>query len=391
MLEVIDNQSVEMHGADSSAHARNPALLGLACLHCHAKYPLRLVHSGCSACSLQGLYVSLAADYLRSPMKATYLPYEIGFSLGEGQTPLIEKNLLAKNLGIGQLHIKDESANPTGSHKDRMSAVGITQAIDFGAHTVVLASSGNAAISAARYAQAAGLACDVATYADMPAAYADELDTYGAKRFAFEDNAGRWDFVAERALLPGYFALTNYHLPALGSAPLAIEGYKGIAYECHADGYLPEHIMVPTARGDLAWGIYAGYRDLLNAGAIKTLPKIWIVEPFARLTSVVAGHGLHQNYAGQTAQFSTAGATVTYLQYQAATASGGGALIVPDAHARAARTLLARHGISAELCAAAGFAAIEQLCALHVATADSKVMLVLTANASRDPSYPDSL
>ena len=370
--------------------ARNPALKGLVCLRCQGAQPLQLVHSGCPLCAQQGVHVSLAADYVRASRVSTYLPYQQMFSLGEGLTPLLENAALANALGIGRLHIKDESKNPTGSHKDRMSAIGVSQALDFGAHTVVLASSGNAAISAARYTQAAGLACEVATYAGMPAAYADALDEYGAKRFMFDDNAGRWNFVAQRALLPGYFALTNYHLPALGSAPLAIEGYKAIAYECHADGYQPEHIMVPTARGDLAWGIYAGFCDLLEAGAIDALPRIWIVEPFARLSRVLAGHDLHQNYAGQTEQFSTAGATVTYLQFQAATASDGGALVVPDIEAKAARALLAEHGISAELCVAAGLAATEQLRAKKIATAASKVMLVLTADSSRDPSFPDT-
>lgn len=372
------------------AIARNPLLTGLQCLHCDARFPLALVHMGCPVCAAAGVHISLRAMYQKILGVAHYLPYTSGICLGEGDTPLMNLQGLAQAAHVASLHIKDESANPTGSHKDRMSAIGVTQALDFGAHTIVLASSGNAAISAAHYAQAAGLSCEVATYGGMPTAYAADLDAHGAKRFGFDDNAGRWAFVAQCAAQPGYLALTNYHLPALGSAPLAIEGYKAIAYECHADGYLPEHIMVPTARGDLAWGIYAGFRDLLEAGVITVLPKIWVIEPFARLSAVLAGQGLHQNYAGQTAQFSTAGATVTYLQWQAVTASGGGALVVPDAQAEQARQVLTSHGISAELCAAAGFAAIEQLHALQVATDTSKVMLVLTANASRDPSYPDS-
>ena len=376
--------------------AQHPQLSGLQCLRCDASFPLALVHASCPVCAAGGVFVSLCARYSKTAGAAHshYLPYTSGISLGEGNTPLVDVPLLARAAQVGSLHIKDESQNPTGSHKDRMSAIGVSQALDFGAHTVVLASSGNAALSAARYAHAAGLACEVATYAGMPAAYADLLDVYGARRFEFDDNLGRWAYVAKRAAQPGFFALTNYHLPALGSAPLAIEGYKAIAYECRDDGYLPEHIMVPTARGDLAWGIYAGFRDLLEAGVIDALPKIWIVEPFARLSKVLAGRGshqaLHDNFAGHTAQFSTAGATVTYLQYQAATATGGGALVVTDVQARAARALLDDSGFSAELCAAAGLAAIEQLCMLQAVQAHSKVMLVLTANASRDPSYPDS-
>jgi threonine synthase len=371
------------------AALRNPHLRGLECLRCGQLYPLALVHSGCAQCASQGVHTSLRASYHKRPEISHYLPYDGVVSLGQGNTPLDESRALAQLLDLSQLHIKDESRNPTGSHKDRLSAIGMMQALDFGAHTVVLASSGNAAVSAARYAQAAGLACEAATYEGMPKAYAEQLDRYGAQRFSFSDNAGRWNFVAQRAALPGYFALTNYHLPALGSAPLAIEGYKAIAYECHASGCVPQHIMVPTARGDLAWGIYAGFADLLIAKQISSLPKIWIVEPFARLSLVLSGSGLHGSYPGTTAQFSIAGNTVTYLQWQAATASGGGAVVVPDALARQARLLLHQHGYSAELCAAASLAAAQQLRQNQTIAAHEGVMLILTANASNDPSWPD--
>ena len=366
---------------------RNTRLQGLRCLHCAARYPIQAVHDGCPACRQQDVHVSLCADYLPGD-SSHHLPYIQSVSLGEGNTPLLDKPALAALAGVAQLKIKDESCNPTGSHKDRMSALGISQALELGAHTVVLASSGNAAVSAARYAHACGLGCEVATYDSMPAAYVAQLDAYGAKRVMFGDNAGRWNFVRERAASPGYFALTNYYLPALGSAPLAIEGYKNIAYECHAGGYLPGHIMVPTARGDLAWGIYAGFADLLAAERITALPKIWIVEPFDRLTQVLAGHPLHASYAGNTAQFSTAGATVTYLQWQAAHRSGGGAVVVPDAAAQQARRVLQQHGIDPELCAAAGFGAVQVLRAKGGIDADASVMCVLTANASKDPSWP---
>jgi threonine synthase len=368
---------------------RNPDLSGLACLRCGTHYPLALVHTGCAQCAREGVHTSLRASYRHQPGVRHYLPYSAGVSLGEGDTPLSASQPLAHIVGVAQLHIKDESHNPTGSHKDRMSAIGIAQALDFGAHTVVLASSGNAAISAARYADAAGLACEVATYQGISPAYAHKLDEDGALRFEFADNAGRWAFVAQRAQEPGYFALTNYHIPALGSAPLAIEGYKAIAYECQASGCVPEHIMVPTARGDLAWGIYAGFADLLKAQAIQALPKIWIVEPFARLSYVLGGASLHSNYPGHTEQFSTAGATVTYLQWQAATASGGGAVVVPDVAARKARQLLTQQGYSAELCAAAGLAGAQQLRQQGKVAAHEQVLLILTANASNDPTWPD--
>lgn len=374
---------------------RNPRLHGLQCLRCDALYPVTLTHDGCPACRRAGFHVALRASYLPEAgaapegADAIPMPYVPGFTLGEGRTPMQELPSLAQHFGVARLAAKDESSNPTGSHKDRMTAVGVAQALDFGAHTLVLASSGNAAVSAAHYAWAAGLGCEVAAYAGMPATYARQLDALGARRYEFADNAGRWAFVRERSQYPGYFALTNYRLPALGSAPLAIEGYKPIAQECVSEGGVPDHIVIPTARGDLAWGIYAGFRDLLAAGRIARLPRLWLVEPFPRLSRVLAGGAINGSYPGHTAQFSTAGATVTYLQWQAATATGGGAVVVGDEEARAARRLLTAAGVSAELCAAAGLGALRQLREGNVIAPDANVVLMLTANASSDPSWPD--
>ena len=88
MLDVTDKPLVDVGLADRPARKRNDALRGLACLRCGAQYPLHLVHSGCPACAQQGVHVSLAANYERSPGEATYLPYAQPFSLGEGRTPL---------------------------------------------------------------------------------------------------------------------------------------------------------------------------------------------------------------------------------------------------------------------------------------------------------------
>jgi threonine synthase len=368
---------------------RNPNLRGLCCLRCARAFALVGAPLACPVCLARGHHISLRAQYTTAPDVTSQLPYLDGVKLGEGNTPLLAASAVGSSLGLANLWVKDESRNPTGSHKDRMSAIGVTQALDRGAHTVVLASSGNAAISAARYARAAGLACEVATYSAMPEAYRADLARLGARCFEFVDNAQRWAFVAQRALKPGYFALTNYHLPALGSAPLAIEGYKAIAHECFAAHCLPQHVFVPTARGDLAWGIYAGWLELLEAGQIARLPRIWVVEPFARLSQVLQGGSLHTLYPGHTEQFSCAGHTTTYLQWEAAQASGGGAVVVSDAAARAARKVLQAHAISAELCAAAAFSAAQQLLAKRQIASSDQVLVILTASAKNDPSWPD--
>ena len=372
----------------SHSATRNPRLDGLQCLRCGRVYPLTLIHSPCSTCLQEGVHVGMRAHYataVAGGANAIPMPYLDGFTLGEGQTPLADSPELARRMRLHRLSFKDETRNPTGSHKDRMSAMGVNQALDFGVHTLVLASSGNAAISAARYAQAAGLRCEVATYSGISQVYAQALDEFGAQQYSFDDNTGRWNFVADQANKPGYLALTNFQLPALGSTPLAVEGYKPIAQECLEQGGLPDHVMVPTARGDLAWGIYAGFQALLQAQQIDRLPRIWVVEPFARLSHAQTEQDLGLSYPGQTDQFSVAGATITYLQWQATRNTQGGTIVVDDKAAYAARRLL---GQSAELCAAAALGAVEPLQRSGQISAHDHVVVMLTASASRDPTWP---
>jgi threonine synthase len=370
---------------------RSSALIGLRCLRCARQFDFAVRHEGCLACRAHGHFVSLAADYVGpSPPSGIHLPYLSGFSLGEGQTPYVDLADLADEAGVAQLMFKDESRNPTGSHKDRLSAYGVRAALDFGRQTLILSSSGNAAISAARYAQAAGLKCEVAVFDRIGRGYLQLLEQYGAQCHRFQDNAQRWQFVHAQSLKSSYLALTNFSIPAVGSFPLGVEAYKAIALESVEANKLPTDVIVPTARGDLAWGIFSGYQDLLASGRIAQMPKIWIVEPFPRLSAVLAGGALHQHYAGHSEQFSVTGDTVTYLQWQAATASGGGAIVIADPLAKRARQRLNQIGISAELCAAAGLAAVFELKKSSNLTVDSRVHCVLTASSKLDPSVEQS-
>ena len=82
-------------------------------------------------------------------------------TLGEGGTPLIHARRLGAELGLGNLHLKFEGTNPTGTFKDRGMVLAVNRAVAAGARAVVCASTGNTSASAAAYAAAAGLPCHV--------------------------------------------------------------------------------------------------------------------------------------------------------------------------------------------------------------------------------------
>lgn len=373
---------------------RNPQLAKLRCIHCAREYPLLDLPAGCPHCAAAGTPASLEAVYAELPKTlqpastgykwGAWLPYTRGVSLGEGDTPCLDLPRLARAFGLRQLSAKHEGMNPTGSHKDRMSAQAVSRALEAGAKTVVLASSGNAAVSAAAYCAAAGLACEVATYQDMPESYARALRRLGAKRLTFERGFGRWEHLRRRVEQDGAFALTNYSVPAVGSPAFGVEGYRAVALECVADGCIPDHVLVPTARGDLLWGLYSGFRDLLQAGLVARVPRLWAVEPFPRLARVLGGEPAQSEFSGQTAQFSIAGSTVTLQQALAVRRSGGGAVVVDDAGAAEGSAQLAAQGLWVELCAGACLGALAQLRARGEIEASQHALLLLTAKGDRD-------
>lgn len=380
---------------------RNERLAALRCIACHTQYPIADMPTGCPRCAGAGRPSSVEAVYAGAPLPlqpksqgyrwGAWLPYSDGISLGEGNTPCLDVPALARTLGVEQLWIKHEGMNPTGSHKDRMSAQAVSRALDVGARLVVLASSGNAAVSAAAYCAAAGLPCEIATYSDLPAPFARALREYGAMRVAFDSGHARWDHVRRRVERDGAFAVTNYCVPPVGSPVFGVEGYRAVALEWVAQGVRPDHVLVPTARGDLLWGVYSALRDLVHGGVLDRVPQLWAVEPFARLSRVLDGVALQSEFEGRTAQFSTAGSTVTLQQEMAARLSGGGAVVVDDHAAAEGMSRLAKAGFWVELCAGACYSGAWQLRSAGRIASSQQVLLLLTAKGDRDPFPFDSL
>lgn len=378
----------------SPASIRRNTMAGLRCIGCASSYPVQDMPGGCPQCAAQGTPASVEALYGDLPTTlqpassgyrwGAWLPYAQGVSLGEGDTPCHDLPVLAHELGVRQLSAKVEGVNPTGSHKDRMSAQGVNRALEVGARTVVLASSGNAAVSAAAYCAAAGLRCEVATYRQMPEPYVRALTRFGARRVVFDQGIDRWTHVRRQVEHEGAFALTNFQLPAVGSSVFCVEAYRAVALECAAAGCLPDHVLVPTARGDLLWGVFSGLRDLLAAGLIAQMPKLWAVEPFARLSRVLAGASLQSEFDGRTAQSSTAGSTVTLQQELAVRRSGGGAVVVTDAEAATGVSRLAAEGLCVELCAGASLAGLAHLRRQGAVAPCEHALLLLTARGDRE-------
>ncbi|WP_405162835.1 PLP-dependent lyase/thiolase [Nocardia sp. NBC_01499] len=247
-------------------------------------------------------------------------------TLGAGATPL---QRLSERVGLGsQVWVKDESRNPTGSHKDRFGLGAVGWAKVTGFDTVVAASSGNAALSISAFCAANDVQGVIAMTSDVPQQLVEHLRALGAEVKIFDTYDDRWEFVAARCSSGQAFNATNYVVPVVGCSPFGIEYFKGIADEIMtAHGGPPDAMVIPSSRGDLAHGIYRGFTDIARG-----MPRLYLVEPFPRLHAVLEqGTDWRTTFRGETRLLpSIAGDTTTRQSVVAATGSEGGAVVVSD-------------------------------------------------------------
>src|SRR3546814_5383244 len=86
---------------------------------------------------------------------------------------------------------------------------------------------------------------------------------------------------------------------------------------------LVDAVLVPTSRGDLIWGLFEGFRQLKAADLTTAVPRLFAVEPFARISAVLGGETVTGSFPGTTKLTSIGGSTVTYQAIEATRLSGG--------------------------------------------------------------------
>ena len=140
---------------------------------------------------------------------------------------------------------------------------------------------------------------------------------------------------------------------------------------------------MPTARGDLLWGVLLGWQALHRQGLIPRLPRMHAVEPYARLSRALQTGDARGLWEAGTDQYSIAGGTTTLQSLQALARSGGLPVEVSDAAAAQAQQRLERMGLATELSSAAALAAVTRLRRSGMLDAESSVVLILTSDGRR--------
>lgn len=310
-------------------------------------------------------------------------PLADGLSMEEGGTPLVD--ISRKVGGRRPILVKNEALNPTWSHKDRLNLCAVSAAAHVGASGVVVASSGNHAVSAAAYAARASLNCLVVTTTSMSPSVKQMLVALGAATVAVPVDS-RWSVLRDVVKNTGYHPVSNLTPTHTGHA-WGPEGYKTIAYEIFADldGNLPSALLVPTGYGEMLFGIAKGFRDLHRMGLAKRIPRLFSVEPDARgplHAAMRQGKPAASVDSSPTDQVSIACTIGGVRGTWALAVTDGAPLKVTDEEAARAQQLLAQSGLWLELSSAVGLAAIPQL---PDALDDGPVVIIGCSSGLKEP------
>jgi len=307
-------------------------------------------------------------------------------SLSEGGTPLIPlKN--PGGGGDGNLYLKFEGSNPTGSFKDRGMTVAVTMAKYLGAEVVACASTGNTSASAAAYAARAGLKSLVfLPRGGVAKGKLAQAILHGASLLMID---GSFDD-ALRKLLQISQKHAIYVVNSLN--PWRIEGQKTLAFEIADEVGVPDWVILPVGNGGNISAIWKGFKELESFGLIEKLPKLAGVQAEGASPLVKAFNSGKEEpeFVDKPETIASAiriGKPVNWRRALRAVRESGGVMVsVTDEEILKAQKQLARtYGIGVEPASAASFAGYLKLLEEGAIQNENKVVLVGTGHALKDP------
>ncbi|OGO16672.1 MAG: hypothetical protein A2Z14_01020 [Chloroflexi bacterium RBG_16_48_8] len=189
-------------------------------------------------------------------------------TLGEGNTPLVETELMGR-----RIHFKCEHLNPTGSFKDRGTAILVSAMKHAGVTTAVEDSSGNAGASFAAYAAHAGIHARIFIPDSTSGPKRYQMEVYGAEVIPVPGPR----YAATQAVLEAVDKGAIYASHAY--LPHGIAGMATVAYEIVEQlGGRPGSVITPAGQGSLLLGLAQGFQALLNADEIHEKPRLIAVQ-----------------------------------------------------------------------------------------------------------------
>ncbi len=377
----------------------------LVCMKCGAEYqPGRFIT--CPECGLEGIldvefdYEEARRSLEKSPLDTRQelsmfryleilplddLPQDM---LKVGWTPLYRFDRLSKTTDQPDLYLKDDTVNPSGSLKDRASAIGIAMAVAEGRSAIACASTGNAASSLAVLSASPGLSCYIFVPENIPAAKLYQIGACATRVFrvkgtyedAFDvatDAIARWKWFNRNCAINPYLVE--------GKKTCSLEIYEQLGYK------VPDWLVVSVGDGCIISGQYKAFKELRDLGEISRIPRLLgvqaegaspIVDAFNSSTEVVPAR------AKTIADSIRVGKPRNWRKaLRALRESQGAAIKVSDEEIVESMILLGHEsGVFAEPAGAAGFAGFLKARKEGIIKRDECVVVIVTGSGLKDPT-----
>jgi threonine synthase len=312
------------------------------------------------------------------------LPVDIAkpISLGEGCTPLVQQSW-----GDLRPHFKLEWFNPTGSFKDRGSAVMLSFLRQIGVDAILEDSSGNAGSSMAGLGAAGGMRVKILAPASTSPAKIAQVRAYGAEIQLVEGPREESEAEAIRQSNETFYASHNWQ-------PFFLEGTKSLAYELWEDlGFrAPDNVVIPVGAGCSLLGCAFGFRELMKAGQIAKLPRLFVTQPL-NCSPIDASFkaGVDTPVAREVRKTIAEGTAIKHPMrlreiVGALRESGGGTVALTENEIVAALRRLARQGLFAEPTSASAAAALDKLSDAGSIKSNETTIVLLTGSGLKAAS-----
>ncbi len=304
------------------------------------------------------------------------LPVDVAepITMGEGCTPLLPRTLYG-----APVLLKCEWFMPTGSFKDRGASVMLSILRQQGVKAVLEDSSGNGGAAVAAYAAAGGLHATIMAPASTSPAKTVAMHAAGAAVELIPGNRQATADAAEARAGEVFYASHNWQ-------PFFLQGTKTLAYELWEDGGFraPDNVIIPCGAGSNVLGCDIGFSELLRAGGIDRLPRLFAVQPencgpIAATWLAGSPTQVETDIRPTIAEGTAIAAPLRLPEVMAALArSQGGAVLLSEAEIAAATLMLARTGIYVEPTCAQAAAAFQRLLQAGTIKPSETTVLVLT-------------
>lgn len=372
---------------------------GLQCRECGREYPHEPLHI-CDFCfaplevvyDYEAIRENLTRELIESRPSNLWryrelLPLEGDPKVGlhSGFTPLVKAGRLAQELGVEELYIKDDSVNhPTFSYKDRVVAVAISKAIEFGFDTVACASTGNLANSVSAQAAIAGLKRYIFIPADLEQGKVIGSLVYNPRLVAIRGNYDEVSRLCSEIADKYGWAFVNINI-----RPYYGEGAKTYGFEIAEQlGWrLPQHVVIPTAGGTILPKVWKAFKELCLLGLVEnTGVKIYSAQAEGAspvVTAIKKGAELIVPVKPQTIAKSIAIGNPAdgYYVLKAVRESGGWGESASDEEIIEGMKLLARtEGIFTETAGGTTVAVTKKLIDQGIIPRDGSIVISITGN-----------